>query len=153
MTSPTSADPFRYYRRLTKVRAYVEANLSRQITLLECAQVARNEATHFSRFFLEKTGTHFSSWLSRQRIARAVLLFAERNYSVAEVSSMVGYGDVRTFQRAFKRHLGMTPSDGKRNAALRSPIFVSLVANGVLNESHAESSERFASALSSKQEK
>ena len=43
----------------------------------------------------------------------------ERDLSIPEVARRVGYRDLRTFERAFKRWTRLTPSQFKRSCAPR----------------------------------
>jgi len=44
----------------------------------------------------------------------AKVRLAERNATVAEVANSLGYESEAAFNRAFKRHLGMSPGAAKR---------------------------------------
>ncbi len=100
---------FDYYARLRRVKAYVEQCPGEDLSLSAAAEVAGLEAKYFSAYFRRKTGLCFSDWVARIRVAQAQAMMQARDYSVTEVAYSVGYKDVRTFQRAFKRLTGMTP--------------------------------------------
>ena len=106
---------FRYYRRLARVKRFVEENLDDSITLARAARVAGLERTYFSAFFRSKTGVGFREWLNELRVARAQELMTEVNYSITEVAFTVGFQDLRTFERAFKRTTGRTPREYKKS--------------------------------------
>ena len=110
--SRTSA--FHYHPNLDKVRGYVLEHLEGPISLLDAASVAGLERRYFSTYFHRRVGIRFSDWLSAMRIARAIELIRERDCQLAWVSTIVGFGDRRTFQRAFKRWTGLTARDFKR---------------------------------------
>lgn len=107
---------FEYYERLARVKNFVERNYSEKISLHVAARVAGMEGKSFSRFFRAKAGIPFSHWLTKVRIAEAKKLLQSRNYTVTEVAFNVGYQDLTTFERAFKRLTGMTPREFKRSA-------------------------------------
>lgn len=72
--------------------------------------------TYFSHMFKEKTGVNFSTYLENIRMNEAVRLIKETNISLNELYICVGYNNVNTFRRAFKKTYGVTPSsmrDGK----------------------------------------
>lgn len=52
----------------------------------------------------------FGQWRMRNRIETAVLLL-QRNGSIKEIASSVGYLDVSSFGRSFKNHFGVSPED------------------------------------------
>ncbi|GEM_PF-2981578 len=119
--SPVPARPdfanerlFSYYPALGRVRKYVQENCSEPITLSQVADVAAMETTYFSAFFHQKVGLTFTDWLRRFRIANAMAMLASENYSVCEVAFAVGFNDLRTFGRAFKRYTRLTPTEYKR---------------------------------------
>lgn len=101
---------FSYYSRLGRVKEYVENNLLGDLSLGSVAAVAGMERRYFSRFFRQKTGVRFSAWVASLRVQRAMELMRSANRSITRVAYSVGFRDVRTFERAFKRGTMMTPS-------------------------------------------
>lgn len=99
---------------LRSVRSHVEENLDRPVPLGEAADVAGFERTYFSHYFHKKTGVTYVRWLNALRISRSVRLLRNPEKSVAEVAAEVGYKDLRTYERNFKRFLDMTPSAFRR---------------------------------------
>ena len=108
-------DAFDYYPRLTNVRNYVDQHLSENCTLHDAAQIACLEEKYFSAFFHEKTGICFSHWLARLRIEKAKEIIKKKHTTITEIASNVGFQDLRSFERAFKRYTGVTPRDFKRS--------------------------------------
>lgn len=109
-------DAFWYYERLERVRGFVTANYAEPITLGEAARVAAMERTYFSYFFRRKLGVTFTSWLQYIRIGKALEMLASKNHSVTEVAFAVGFNELSTFQKAFKRWTNLTPREFKRLA-------------------------------------
>jgi AraC-like DNA-binding protein len=107
---------FSYYPRLERVRNYVEDNLCEEITLEDAAKVAAMERTYFSYFFRQKLGVTFSAWLQYLRVSRALDLIRSRDHSITEVAFAVGFNELSTFQKAFKRWTSLTPRDFKKLA-------------------------------------
>ena len=100
---------FGYYRRLCRVKSYVEQNYSLPITLGDAASVACLERKYFSAFFRDKTGVCFRDWLAHVRVARAAELMRHNNHTITNVAHAAGFGDLRTFERTFKKFKGITP--------------------------------------------
>lgn len=109
-TSTPNPQAFSYYSRLAKVRKYVEENLDSDLSLKAVAEVAGMERGYFSRFFRQKTGVRFTNWVASLRVERAMDLMRSANRSITRVAYSVGFRDIRTFERAFKRDTSMTPS-------------------------------------------
>ena len=100
---------FRYYRRLKKVEVYVGSNYASRINVTKVARIAGMEPNYFSSFFHKKTGVKFTRWLAGVRVAEARRLMREANVAIPDIATAVGYGDIRTFERAFKSVTNMTP--------------------------------------------
>jgi AraC-like DNA-binding protein len=109
-------EAFRDNPRLARVMRYCEENPDARISLVDAARVANLEASYFSSFFHEKTGVCFHSWLNYTRVLRAMHSLADTDLSITTVSRKVGFRDLRTFQRAFKRFSSVTPTEYRKQA-------------------------------------
>ncbi|MCP3978083.1 MAG: helix-turn-helix transcriptional regulator [bacterium] len=94
--------------RLRRIKLFVEYDLTRRLTAGEAARVAGLNATYFCSFFREKVGVRFTEWDRHVRIQRAKELIVETSRPLGEIAFDVGYTDLRTFQRNFKRETSMT---------------------------------------------
>ncbi len=66
---------------------------------------------HFSAVVKRETGYGASHWIQQQIVADAKsLLRTEHQTSIQEISDRIGFPDLATFSRFFKRQTGMTPS-------------------------------------------
>lgn len=113
--------PFCYYDRLRKVKEYVQKHYSEEITLEKAARIAAMEKSYFSTFFRQKVGITYRKWLQLHRVGKAIEMIKRENASITEVGFSVGFGDLRTFERAFKRWTGLTPRSFKK---MISPLLV-----------------------------
>lgn len=77
-------------------------------TLKRLCDVRDNNVS--SRFKCEM-GVYLSSYITRLRLEAAILLLRGSDLSVAEVALFVGYPNLQTFYRAFKRHFLCTPAE------------------------------------------
>jgi AraC-like DNA-binding protein len=72
------------------------------------------------RAYSEIGNTTFREHLTRVRMERAAGLLADRGLTVREVARRVGYRQPAQFAKAFRRHLGVAPSDYRaREAGVR----------------------------------
>lgn len=104
---------FSYYRRLERVWHFVEENYPERISLADAAQIAGMERTAFSDFFRRKTGICFRDWLALVRVIKAKELMSENNHRMREIAHKVGYRDLRSFERVFRRVAGCSPNQYK----------------------------------------
>ena len=100
---------FSYYPRLQRVKEHVSSHLKDGVALAEAAQIAAYDPTYFCKWFHEHVGITFVEWLTLFRVQRACQLMCKRDCSVAAVADATGFGSTRTFERAFKKLLGITP--------------------------------------------
>ncbi|MFY9819865.1 MAG: AraC family transcriptional regulator [Thermoanaerobaculia bacterium] len=112
---------FSYYPPLQRAREYVEKNLSQPISLRAAASAAGLEEKYFSAFFHRKTGICFRDWLAGRRVNRAIEILGQHDDTITSVAESVGFQDLRTFERSFKRLTGLTPREFKRSVAPEAP--------------------------------
>ncbi|NBE51890.1 helix-turn-helix domain-containing protein [Streptomyces boluensis] len=93
-----------------RVIRYMHVNLGQDLTIDDMARTAMFSKFHFTRFFREATGTSPGRFLSALRIQEAKRLLLETGFSVADISSQVGYSSVGTFSSRFKACVGLSPS-------------------------------------------
>lgn len=67
------------------------------------------DRSYFSRLFKQETGQSPGRYLLHYRMERAKELL-KKGYSVTVVATSVGYGDLFTFSRCFKKYFGYPPS-------------------------------------------
>lgn len=109
-------EAFSYYRPLGRVQEYVDEHYSEEIPLEKAAGQAAMEKTYFSFFFRKKVGVTFSSWLQYLRVAKAMSMMESMDYSITEVAFAVGFQELSTFQKAFKKWTHLTPREFKKLA-------------------------------------
>jgi AraC-like DNA-binding protein len=98
-----------YYPRLQRVRDHVLSNLKDGVSLADAARIAAYDPTYFSRWFHGRVGITFVEWVRLSRVHLACQLMSNRDSSVAAVADATGFRSTRTFERAFKNLLGITP--------------------------------------------
>ncbi len=79
-------------------------------------------AAHFavSSFYLSKvfkaSYKHtLVDFIHEYRLEKAKELIKTNQYSFAEISEILGYNHIRTFNRVFKKYIGATPSEYKKS--------------------------------------
>jgi len=66
-----------------------------------------------SKLFKEQTGESILDYMNKIRVEKSKELLSEMEYTIQGVADMVGYNDVKTFTRYFKRYEGITPGKFK----------------------------------------
>jgi AraC-like DNA-binding protein len=109
--------------RLSAIKSDILNNL-RQHTLSIHGMASRHGiSTRYIRQLFAADGTSFADFVLDQRLAAVHLRlsdirFADRTISV--IAFEVGFVDVSEFSRAFQRRYGVTPSDVRKAARLKS---------------------------------
>jgi len=109
LTARFNDNAFSYYPKLGAVADYVRVHIRDGLTLKSAAGVAGYERKYFSAFFHSKVGITWTEWLRLLRVKRAMDRMREREDSIPRIAFGVGFRDVRTFERAFKRYVGVPP--------------------------------------------
>jgi len=68
---------------------------------------------HISRIMNKNLQMNFNDYINSIRISNACRYIDEGDKTVAEISEMVGFNTVRTFNRAFLKHMGISPREYK----------------------------------------
>lgn len=113
-TNYINHEAFTYYQRLRLLKKYIEGHPDEPISLGKAARITATEKTYFSSFFRRKVGITFTDWIRRFRVARAMKIMKDRDSSITEIAYEVGFSDLRTFERAFKRLTRKTPREYRR---------------------------------------
>lgn len=115
--------------RIGKARAYIHRlelilreSPDLSITLSDLAQILDLEKTYCCKVFRRITDKSFSEWIRGIRIGRAQALLRVHPYTITHVSHAVGYGDITTFERAFRKELGLSPRSFRRLARIATPV-------------------------------
>ena len=106
---PNPEQVFRYYARLRRVRDHLLRNVSEPLSAEDAAQVAGLSPNYFSTYFRQRVGISYTAWAHGVRIELALEQMRVSDDGITEIAHRVGYRDLRTFERAFKRHTSMTP--------------------------------------------
>jgi AraC family transcriptional regulator len=102
-----------YRNRINQASAFIQNNISRQITLNEVAAAANFSPFHFHRIFSAFTGETIFEYLIRTRMKKAVELLMSGHPS-NQIAFETGYQTTAAFAKAFKRTFGCSPTTYKR---------------------------------------
>ena len=91
-----------------RLEEYIQANLERNLTLADMAQVVGLSTSHLTRLFKQSKGMSLYQYVIYCRIERAKQLL-KRKIAIAEIATQVGFADQSHLTYHFKRHVGMTP--------------------------------------------
>ncbi|MEM9834192.1 MAG: AraC family transcriptional regulator [Bacteroidota bacterium] len=95
--------------RIRAVYDYVMLNYPHKISIEKVSDMLHLTKSSFCRYFKSRTTKTFSRFLNEVRVGKACRLLISKNYTVSEISKMVGYNNISHFNRQFKEITGKTP--------------------------------------------
>jgi AraC-like DNA-binding protein len=69
---------------------------------------------YLSSYFKSKTGTNLTDYVNQLRVSKAKALLTDPQLKIQNVAEQVGYQNINTFIRTFKRYTGYTPGDYRK---------------------------------------
>lgn len=104
-----------YINRIHKVQDYIEQHLDNVPTIEELSLVAGFSKYHFSRIFQAILHEPLAHYVHRLRIENALFMLAHRpDKNLTEIGLELGYTDSAIFSRAFKRYIGVSPREYRK---------------------------------------
>lgn len=100
--------------RLRRVLDYIELHLEEEITVSALADLANLSAFHFTRMFTATLGVPPFRYVSRRRLEQAMVMLADGTLPLVEIAHRSGFASQASFNRAFRRVVGMTPGEYRR---------------------------------------
>ncbi len=89
--------------------AYIQENYADKISLGDIADHVGLSKGYLQKVFNRESETSVIKYLLNYRIEQACKLLIESDYSIAQISNMVGFSDVKNFYVTFKRMMNETP--------------------------------------------
>ena len=101
---------------LRSIVSFCAQNYSRELTLGTLEEELHLSKYYISHLFGSKIGTGFNDYINALRVSEACRYLRRTNKSITEISTLVGFGTLRTFNRAFVKQVGMSPSEYRKTA-------------------------------------
>ncbi len=99
--------------------SYMEQNFQNEFTLMTIAEAFGYEYHYLSRQFHNHFHMNFKEFLNIYRTDYAMDCLTHTDASITDIAHSAGFQTVRTFNRVFLKHTGMTPSEFKNT--LKAP--------------------------------
>jgi AraC-like DNA-binding protein len=93
---------------------YLTDNPETNLSLKDAAEILGREPSNCSKVFRRITGKCFKDWERDIKIGVAQQLLARHRDPIYMIAMAVGYRNVTTFQRNFKKCLGVSPRQFRR---------------------------------------
>lgn len=93
---------------------YIRNHFQEDLTVAKLARYVGLNRSYLTTVFQNTVKVSPQQYLMRFRMERAARMLQEESLTVGEIARSCGYPDPLTFSKAFKRTLGMTPSQYRR---------------------------------------
>ena len=93
-----------------QVLQYISEHFTEPLTLESTAHALGISRIHLSHIFSQQLHINFRQYINTLRVERAQALLRDPGYSISQIAYLCGYGNQRTFHRAFMSQCGMTPN-------------------------------------------
>jgi AraC-like DNA-binding protein len=111
--------------RLNAIKSDVERNLVRRDLSIDAICARHGITPRYMRMLFAGEQTTFSDFVTGRRLALALGRLRDPDragHTIGAIAYECGFGDLSYFNRAFRRHFGMTPSEARAGgyASLRA---------------------------------
>ena len=99
---------------LKNIVDYCSRNYTKEISLDTLSKELHISKYYISHIFGSRLNMRFNDYVNSLRVSKACLLLTDSDMSITDISDKVGFSTIRTFNRAFLRQTGKSPSDYRR---------------------------------------
>ncbi len=97
-----------------RILRYCNEHYREDISIAALSHALHLSKSSISHIFSQRLGISFSDHINALRLNDAVHLLKAGHHSITEISQAAGFPTIRTFNRAFQRQYGMSPSEYKK---------------------------------------
>ena len=97
--------------RMREIMQYILAHLDQDISLNELAEQMYVSTSTLSRIFKKSTGVYFADYVMQLRVKTALGLLRHSDQNMTQIAMVSGFNNSASFNRAFKKMMGVTPSE------------------------------------------
>lgn len=106
---------------LRSLMDYCVKNYTQPLSLDLLSEQLHLSKYYISHIFSDRLNIGFNDYVNSLRVSAACRQLTKSDMSVTEISEAVGFSTLRTFNRAFLRHMGVTPSAYRKSSGSSAP--------------------------------
>lgn len=99
------------------IKKYIDTNYSLDLTLDSLSSVAYMDKYYLARVFKKYVGTSPIDYIIEKRISVSKILLETTDYSMGQISEIVGFNSQSYFNQIFKKRIGITPTEYRKTSA------------------------------------
>lgn len=101
--------------RIKQVINYINQNIEEKIEIADLVALTKWKVDHFTRTFSKHLNVTPYQYILQRKIDRAKVLLSMTDIAITDVSYQLGFGSHANFYKAFKKYVGKSPDEYKRN--------------------------------------
>lgn len=99
---------------IKRVINYMNTNYYKDLKLETLAEIFNYNSAYLGKLFKSNVGENFNTYLDKIRIEKAKYLLVEEKLKVYQVCEKVGYKNIDYFHSKFKKYVGISPLNYKK---------------------------------------
>ena len=97
-----------------KMQQFVEENRLKDLTLTMVADHMGFSTAYCSKYIKKKTNLNFLEYVNSIRLREAEEMLQTSDMGITDISYAAGFKSIQCFNRTFKKHRGMTPTEYRK---------------------------------------
>ena len=100
---------------MKEIIGYISQNYNRDISINDVSEYVGLSYSHVRKIFKEEIGENIIEYINDIRINEAKKLLANMDINIKDIAMNLGYNNVQSFTRFFKKNEGITPGEYRSN--------------------------------------
>lgn len=105
-----------------KIKNYIDSNFSQEINLDFLSNMTYINKFHLVHLFTKQMGISPINYLIKKRIEESKNLLSTTNYTIKDITSIVGFSNSSYFSQMFKKVTGVSPRTYRNNSAMADEV-------------------------------
>lgn len=101
----------KHHSIVSKIKKYIDINLDKPLTVQQIATTLYLSPKYIGIVFKKETGMGILQYQKAKKMEKALVYLKIGEYSVTEISSILGFKNVNYFSNTFKDYYGLSPSN------------------------------------------
>ena len=102
------------YHVIGSIMNYCNENYQKPLSLTVLAKELHLNKYYISHIMSNKLNIGFNDYINSLRISKACKMLMKNDITITEINEAVGFNTLRTFNRAFNKQMGCTPSQYRK---------------------------------------
>lgn len=104
---------------IRRIKTYIKEHIKEDLTGASIAETFHYSPAYLSKIFKQHGKEKLSAYIMEQKLQEAKRMLLETDRSVQDIAAELGYLSPQAFARAFRRELGITPQEYRREYVTR----------------------------------